>query len=161
MSVTNAEPRLRIGELAAEFRLNPRTIRYYEDIGLLPPPKRTSAGYRVYNETDVERLRFIAKAKVLRLSLEEIAEILQLRDGGGRPCDHVLALLDRKLAAVEEQLHALLELRDDLWALRAEAAEMAPQDAAICAIIEQYDLPSHKYPDQVRVLPTVRRVHKP
>jgi DNA-binding transcriptional MerR regulator len=128
---------LRIGELAGALGLNPKTIRYYEAIGLLPAAQRTSAGYRLYGPADRERLRFIARAKALGLSLAEIADILGLRDGGTCPCDHVLVLLDRKLIALDEQLRTLATLREELQGLRTAASTPARDGAPICAIIEQ------------------------
>lgn len=130
----------RIGALAALLGLNPRTIRYYEAIGLLPAPKRTPSGYRLYDDADVERLRFIAKAKAIGLTLEEIAQILALRRDGEQPCGHVLAILDRKLAAVDEQLRMLLEFRRELGSLREEAASTMGANARVCGIIEQHHL---------------------
>ena len=131
-------PHLRIGELAAELGLNPKTIRYYESIGLLPPPQRTAARYRLYGEADRERLRFILKARAIGLTLEEIGEILELRGEGQQPCAHVVGLLDQKLAAVEQQLKALREFRGELQSLRAEAAESAGEDGGVCGIIEHH-----------------------
>lgn len=132
-------PRLRIGELAAELGLNPRTIRYYEAIGLLPAPPRTPAGYRLYGAAGRERLRFIARAKAIGLTLDEIGEILALRREGRPPCEHVLALLERKLAAVDRQLRALAEFRQALVALREGAAEARGADAGVCGIIERHE----------------------
>lgn len=77
---------MRIGELAAELGLNPKTIRYYEEIGLLPEPRRTQAGYRLYDAADRERLRFILKAKAVGLTLEEIKLVLDVRSNGQPPC---------------------------------------------------------------------------
>lgn len=74
--------RVRIGELAADLGVNPKTIRYYEDIGALPRPRRTPAGYRQYGPADRERLAFILKARAIGLTLEEIGDILRLRDQG-------------------------------------------------------------------------------
>jgi len=90
----------RIGEVAAAVGLNPKTLRYYEEIGLLPPPPRTATGYRLYDEEAAERLRFILQARAVGLTLEEISEIMRLRGDGQEPCAHVLALLDRKLMAI-------------------------------------------------------------
>ena len=129
---------LRIGELAGELGLNPKTIRYYEEIGLLPAPQRSTAGYRLYGAADRERLRFIAKAKAIGLSLEEISEILQLRDGGTNPCSHVRDLLDRRLAAVDEHLRVLSDLRRELLALRDEAVTADGESAEVCGIIEHH-----------------------
>lgn len=127
---------LHIGDLAAELALNPKTIRYYEAIGLLRVPARTAAGYRLYGVADRERLRFITKAKALGFTLREIREILSLRDNGTEPCPHLSELLDRKLAAVDAQLQLLSELREDLQTLRAEAAVTACSSTPICGAIE-------------------------
>ena len=129
---------LRIGDLAAQLGLNPKTIRYYEELGLLPKPRRTPAGYRVYGAEDLDRLRFIGKAKAIRLTLEEIAGILHLRLDGRQPCAHVLALLDRKLVAVDARLRALADVREELVALREEVASTMGAEACVCGIIEQH-----------------------
>lgn len=129
---------VRIGQLAAEFGLNPKTIRYYEEIGLLPAAQRTAAGYRLYNDTDRDRLRFIAKAKTVGLMLEEIREVLQLKDDGQQPCEHVLSLLDQKLATVDEQLRALTEFKQELVTLREEAVATIGTEAPFCRIIEHH-----------------------
>ncbi len=128
----------RIGELAGALGLNPKTIRYYEALGLLPAPPRTAAGYRLYGEADRERLRFIAKAKAVGLTLAEIGEILALRRAGEPPCAHVTALVERKLAAVDRQLRALAEFRRELVALRATAAETGAAPAQVCGILERH-----------------------
>jgi DNA-binding transcriptional MerR regulator len=150
-------PRLRIGELAAELGLNPKTIRYYESIDLLPPPRRTAARYRLYGEADRQRLRFIRKARAIGLSLEEIRRILVIRQQGEQPCAHVLDLLDRKLASVEQQLRALEDFRDELVSLRGEAAERLTDDGCVCGIIEHHAAGAHS-----DLLPiTVRRSPRP
>lgn len=131
---------LRIGELAAELGLNAKTIRYYEEIGLLPPAKRSKNGYRLYDGADRERLRFIGKAKAVGLSLEEINEILRVQRSGTQPCEHVLGLLDRKLVAVEEQLRALSDFQQELLTLREEARQTMRADACVCGIIEQHKI---------------------
>lgn len=139
MPAVSNERSLRIGEFAAEFDLNPKTIRYYEEIGLLPEPNRSPAGYRLYGEVDCQRLRFILKAKAIGLSLEEIGEILTVRDRGETPCEHVRALLDSKIAEVDQQRKALLDFRRDLVALRKRVGETEPSDGAICGIIEEHE----------------------
>ena len=138
----NREPSaslLRIGELATDLGINPKTIRYYEEIGLLPAPRRTVAGYRQYGAADRERLRFITKAKTIGLTLREIREILALRDGGEEPCPHLGQLLDRKLAAVDVHLRLLTELRAELLVLQAEMAVTACSSAPICGPIERHE----------------------
>ena len=93
---------LLIGAVARRAGVSPPTIRYYEDIGLLVPPLRSSSGYRRYSDTTVEELRFIRKAQALGFSLEEIGDILRLSRSGKTPCSHVLTVAHRHLAAVEE-----------------------------------------------------------
>ena len=129
---------LRIGELAADVHLNPKTIRYYEEIGLLPAPRRTAAGYRQYGVADRERLRFIAKAKAMGFTLREIGEILALRDGGEEPCSYLDSLLDHKLAAIDVQLALLTQLRAEFQALRTEMAVTACSSTPICGPIERH-----------------------
>jgi DNA-binding transcriptional MerR regulator len=129
---------LRIGELAGELRLNPKTIRYYEEIGLVPTPRRNTAGYRQYGAADRDRLSFITKAKAIGFTLREIREILARRDGGGEPCPYVGELLDEKLTAVETQLRLLTEVRAELLALRAETTVTACSSTPICGPIERH-----------------------
>jgi DNA-binding transcriptional MerR regulator len=152
---------LRIGQLARQFDLNPKTIRYYEDLGLLPPPRRTPAGYRQYGPEDVARLGFIRKAKLLGLSLEEIAELLALRADGARPCAWVCAHLDAKVAEVNRQIAELEAFRADLLRLREEALaanrEEALGEAQVCPIIERQSLGDHAPAVALSRLPAAHR----
>lgn len=141
MTHLHSHTHLRIGELANEVGLNPKTIRYYEEIGLLPAPRRNAVGYRLYGATERDRLRFIAKAKTLGLTLQEIGEILALRDAGTEPRQRVQELIDHKLAAVTAQLQLLTEMRGDLLALQAEAAVTDCSCTPICGIIELHVSP--------------------
>ncbi len=143
MDESKDRTQLKIGELARGLGLNPKTIRYYEEIGLLPEPERTPSGYRVYTDSDRERLRFIAKAKAIGLTLEEIAEILRLREGGEQPCKHVVELLDSKVAQVDRYLRALSDFRQELVGLREEAAENVTTEAHFCRIIERHEGAHH------------------
>lgn len=127
---------VQIGELAAEFHLNPKTLRYYESIGLLQTPTRTPSGYRQYEEADRARLHFILQAKAVGFRLEDIAEVLQVRDQEEAPCTHVRHLLDTKLAEVDRQLQALTQVRTELMALKIEA-EVEECGGHVCGIIER------------------------
>ena len=120
---------VRIGELANSLDLNPRTIRYYESIGLLPEPDRTPSGYRAYGRDDVERLIFIKTAQRLGLTLAEIAEIIAFRDRGQRPCGHVMALLRRQVAELDRRIEEMGRLRDELTRLESEAQGVASATA--------------------------------
>lgn len=126
---------MRIGELAQRYGLNPRTLRYYETLGLLPGTQRTVAGYRVYSRESVDRLVFIRKAKLLGLSLKQIGKILALHDQGIAPCRHARALLKHKIRDIDERIAALASLRRSLSAVLRSQARKRPA-AAVCPLIE-------------------------
>jgi DNA-binding transcriptional MerR regulator len=134
---------MRIGELAARLQLNPKTIRYYEEIGLLPRADRSTSGYRRYDERDVERLGFIRRAKTLGLSLDEIRDILSVQAGGEPPCGQVLDLIDVKISAIDQRIAELQTFRTELaslrttWTDKATSAKLAATPTCICPIIEQ------------------------
>ncbi len=127
-----------IGEVATEVGLTPKTLRYYEDEGLLPPPDRTPAGYRDYEPEAVDRLRFIRRAQSAGLRLRQIREILDIRDGGRPPCEHVAELIEDRLAEVERRIGELERTRELLHDLAARADEVDPTDCGseeICVIV--------------------------
>ena len=131
---------MKIGGLAKVAGLTTKTIRFYESDGLLPEPERTSSGYRMYSLEDAERLRFILKAKRLRLSLDEIKSILRLHSRSEPTCGHVRSLIEAKLAQVDRALGDLREFREQLAGIRDEAGALAdcrPSGGRICGIIEQ------------------------
>lgn len=130
---------MQIGDLAARAGVNPKTIRYYERLGLMPEPERSAAGYRLYDEAALERLRFILKAKTIGLSLDEIGEVLSLRDENRRPCERVLGAVDDKITAIDAQLRTLSELRAELVTLRSEASETMRERGSFCSIIEAHE----------------------
>ena len=127
---------MRIGELADLIGVNPKTVRYYEGIGLLPPPARQPSGYREYSDEDVDRLRFIRTAQRLGLSLSEISEILAFRERGERPCGYVLEVLDRQVADLDRRMAEMAELRRELIALKAQADRLPNEEACFCVVIE-------------------------
>lgn len=105
---------MRIGELSRRCGIPAKTIRYYEGRGLLPAPQRTESGYRAYDDSDVQRLDFVAKAKTLGFSLGEIADILRASDDDAINCDHVLALLRAKRDQIDTWIREAQSLRDAL-----------------------------------------------
>jgi DNA-binding transcriptional MerR regulator len=127
---------MRIGHLADQLGINPKTIRYYEQIGLIPLAPRTSGGYREYGGTDAERLTFIRTAQRLGLSLDEVREILSLRDLGERPCAYVRDVIDEQIRSVDSRIGELRTLRRELRELRAAADAILEVDGATCRIIE-------------------------
>ena len=119
----------RIAEVAAQTGFSTPTLRYYEEIGVLPPAARSDAGYRVYDDRAVARLRFIARAKQLGCTLEEITSLAEAWDRDEcAPVKHQLrGLVAAKLADVEARLAELRALRADLRAAAA-VLESAPLD---------------------------------
>ena len=105
---------MRIGEVADRIAVSPKTIRYYESIGLIPEPARTESGYRDYLEEDFERIRFIKTARRLDLSIDEIREILAFTDRKQAPCGHVRDVLARKARELNERITEMIQLRDEL-----------------------------------------------
>lgn len=128
---------MRIGEVAERSGVNPTTIRYYEDISLLPEPKRTASGYRDYSDSAVARLSFIRAAQSIGLTLGEIREVLILREHGETPCPHVTTLLEKRAAEVAQRIAALEQMRNELVKLAERARRLPPrEDADFCHIIE-------------------------
>ncbi len=131
-----SESPLTIGALAARTGFTTKAIRYYERIGLLPAPPRRPSGYRAYAERDLARLDFIAKAKRLGLSLEEIREVLALRDAGVEPCVHVVRVIDEHVEEVERAIADLTAFRTQLRRIQLNARRRSRAHGGICRIIE-------------------------
>jgi DNA-binding transcriptional MerR regulator len=115
--VTAAHAQLRVVDLARAAGVSPDTVRYYERIGLLPPPTRTGSGYRAYSPSAVDRLRFIQGCQRLGLRLGDIRDLLAVRDTGVCPCEPAHVLLERRLAEVDAELARLTALRADMVAM--------------------------------------------
>jgi DNA-binding transcriptional MerR regulator len=103
-----------VARLAAETGVSSDTVRYYERIGLLQPPGRTSAGYRQYDGSAVDRIRFIRGVQRLGLTLEEIGELLTVRDTGECPCGPAETLLRQHISSIDAETARLDALRAEL-----------------------------------------------
>ncbi|MCY7320563.1 MAG: heavy metal-responsive transcriptional regulator [Phormidesmis sp. CAN_BIN36] len=130
-------PRL-IGFVAKESGIPIKTIRYYEELGLLKTTGRTEGGYRLFSADVFTRLNFIKRAQNLGMSLSEIREFLDLHDRGDLPCDQVQEKLRDKLVDIDRQIQQLRILKQELKRLLAEE-DILPKNstAMICPIIEQ------------------------
>lgn len=129
---------MRIGELAATTGTTTKTLRFYEQQGLLPEPARTPAGYRDYPPEMADRIGFIRAAQASGLTLAQIAEILAVRDAGSAPCGHVVQLVDRRLDDIETALAHLQTARYELRALHDRARQLDPTDCAaedVCSAV--------------------------
>jgi DNA-binding transcriptional MerR regulator len=131
-----------IHELAQKTGVSTKTIRYYESIGLLPVPKRASNNYRQYSLAYVERLRFIASARALGFSLDDISDILSARDKGNAPCQRVLNKLAQRLSEIDSRIVDLLAVRDSLQQLKSKGAMLPLDDVqgehCVCYLLKSY-----------------------
>jgi DNA-binding transcriptional MerR regulator len=150
---------MRIGELAQHAGVTTKTIRYYEQIGLMQEPGRHSNGYRDYGDDAVERLQFVRDAQAAGLTLAETGEILGMKAAGESTCGHTRELLARHLADIDAQIDRLLAARNELRAMAERADAMDPSacnDPARCQVIgaaaAQDDGPVRPAPHQ-RLLP--------
>ncbi|MDW7711929.1 MAG: MerR family transcriptional regulator [Deferrisomatales bacterium] len=119
-------PPYSIGDLARQVGLTPRTIRYYEDIGLLNSVRRIESGRRIYTEEDVRRLRFIKRLKVLGLTLEDMKELEDLyltHRSNDRVLPRLLELFDRHMATLEARIEQLRILKQDIEGYRDHIRE--------------------------------------
>lgn len=130
---------LQVGEAAKQLGLNSQTLYFYERTGLIPPPQRTAAGYRLFNELDMSRLRFITRVKALGLTLDEIKEILELQAGQALTCEAMHCRLTAKVQQIEENIQQLQALRDELLPLveRCQTAlnQSVPRDE--CVVVKE------------------------
>lgn len=125
---------LRVSEVAKTFGVNPQTLYFYERTGVIPPPQRSEAGYRLFSEADVDRLRFIHRAKALGLTLDEIKEILALKEGQLLTCQVVQDRLAAKLNQIEYQIQQLQTLRAELQPLLEQCQAANPTN--FCVVLD-------------------------
>lgn len=131
-----------IGTLAGRSGVPAKTIRYYEDVGLLGRPQRTDSGYRLYRPETADRLQFIKKAQNLGLRLEEIREVLDLADRGRCPCGHVQHLLKARLKELRQKIAdlKLVESRVEKAIRSGCPPNFKPKGSAICPTIQRQGL---------------------
>lgn len=130
---------MRIGELAKLSNTSAKTIRFYEDSGLLPRPARTASGYRDYGSEIVDRLRFIHRGQSAGLTLQKVRQILAIHDRGEEPCGHVRQVLDARLHRVRGQIAELIALEGHLQTLLDYASQAEPTEhdhSTVCWILE-------------------------
>lgn len=127
-----------IGEVAGRSGVSTKTLRYYEDIGLVEPTSRSASGYRHYDDAVLDRLAFIRSSQALGLTLGEIRGIVALRDKGETPCGHVTDLLRARAADIAQTIRELSALQDELRRLVDRAKRLDPADCEpglICHLI--------------------------
>jgi DNA-binding transcriptional MerR regulator len=136
---------MQINQLADLTGVSPKTIRYYESIGVLPEPHRSPNRYRDYDEADLERLKLVTGARRLEFSLGDITEIIAMRDRREAPCRMVLDKLAQKAEEIAHRIAELQQLEQELRHLH-DLGQTFPTDdvdgkACICHLVsEQSDL---------------------
>ncbi len=133
---------MKIQDVAQKTGVSTKTIRYYEEIGLLPNPARDDNNYRQYDERDVERLRLVAGARRLDLSLEEIREILALRDRREAPCRVLLERLENKADEIARRIRELQQMERELRALHEMGLTFPTDDVegkhCVCHLVSEH-----------------------
>ncbi len=114
---------LTIGQIAKETGLTAKAVRLYEQQGIIDKPKRTQAGYRIYQADDVALLNFVRQAKLLGLQLDEIKRIVDLHRRGSKPCQTVLSLLSKRIDEIDIKVADLKSLRRKLSSVCERAKE--------------------------------------
>jgi DNA-binding transcriptional MerR regulator len=129
---------MRIGELAERSGVPVKTIRYYEEIGVLARAERTPSGYRDYDEPAIDRLAFVRAGQAVGLTLGEIRQVVALRERGEAPCAHVVELVERRAREIERRIAEMQRLRGELRRLADRARDLDPADCApdqVCHVI--------------------------
>ena len=117
---------MRIGELAAAAGTTTKTLRFYEESGLLPQTERGTNGYRDYGPEALSRLDFIRRGRAAGLTLAQIREVIDIRDAGDAPCHHVYQLITARLVDIDRQIADLDALRAALIQRRDQAGNADP-----------------------------------
>ncbi|VVS96006.1 helix-turn-helix domain-containing protein [Hoeflea sp. EC-HK425] len=124
---------IRRSDLSRMTGCNLETIRYYENIGVMPEPPRTSKNYRAYDERHVGRLRFIMRSRELGFTLEEVRDLLALVDGGAQTCGEVQGLANTHLASVRAKIADLKRIEH---VLSSTVAQCTGDDVPECPVID-------------------------
>ena len=129
---------LTIGTLGKKTGTKVQTIRYYEQIGLLPEPGRTEGGQRRYADTELDRLSFIRHSRQLGFSLEAIRELLDLSDNPNRPCHEADTIARRQLDQVDQRIARLEALRKELKRMVHECSGGNTSDCRVLEVLRDH-----------------------
>jgi len=124
---------MQIGTAAEQSRVSPKTIRYYESVGLIAPARRTASGYREYGERDVQTLRFIQRSRSLGFSVSDVSRLLNLWQDRDRQSARVKALANRHVTEIDRKMAELRGMRETLVHL---IARCHGDDRPDCPILE-------------------------
>ena len=130
---------LSIGALASRTGTKVQTIRYYEQIGLMPEPVRTEGGQRRYGNVELDRLSFIRHSRQLGFPLEAIRELLDLSDSPDRSCEKVDAVAQQQLREVEARIARLEALRLELQRMLRDCDANRVADCRILEVLRDHE----------------------
>ena len=125
---------MNISQAARESGLSPKTIRYYEEIDLVPSPPRAANGYRRYDQRTVAELRFLHRARDVGFSVDECRALLDIQRNPHRQASHVKALVLDKCGQIEERIQKLRSMQSTLESL---AASCSGDEGPECAILDE------------------------
>jgi DNA-binding transcriptional MerR regulator len=127
---------MRIGELARRTGTTTKTLRFYEDAGLLPEPNRQPSGYRDYPADSLDRVGFIRVAQAAGFNLRQIGQILNIQDGGQPTCKHVVQLVAQRLDEVHQRIAEMRQTEAQLRELARRVSEVDPAECTgYCIVI--------------------------
>ena len=132
-NITSLRSTASIGELAKATGCKIETIRYYERIGILPPPPRSDGGHRIYDRDQMKRLNFVCRSRSLGFSLSQVRDLLSLVDGGSDSCAEVKTITLAHLVAVREKIADLQRMGR---VLAETAVKCQGDDVPGCPIVE-------------------------
>lgn len=127
---------LKIGEVSKLSGIGIEALRFYEKSGLLDRPRRTESGYRVYDDSVLERLSFIKKAQVLGFTLDEIRELIAHKRRGENPCSEVRSIVKRRLSELNDRIAQMTQYRDELASALKEWEKKGESEGHVCGLIE-------------------------
>lgn len=153
------EPRtsLKIGEVAQQSGIGIEALRFYERSGVLGKPPRTANGYRLYDESVLNRLAFIKKAQTLGFSLDEIRRIIAESQTGESPCEEVREIMRRRLTELDERMREMRRYRKELATTLSIWDEQGIADGDICGLIEGTEIGDVKQPARQHVIATKKQ----
>lgn len=132
---------MRVSDLARQARTTTETVRHYTDLGLLTPQRDPDNGYRRYQHTDLQRLRFALKARSLGFTLSDVGELMEASSAGQVPCPRARDLIETRLDQVERRILELRQLSDrmrsamETW---SQAPDCRLDDGRVCGLIDSF-----------------------
>lgn len=133
-----------IGKLSQASEVKVPTIRYYEEIGILPEPERSAGNQRLYSQGTLERLSFIRHARELGFTLEAIRELLSLSDNPNQSCEAADAIARKQLIAVKQRVSMLQDLQKELESMVNQCANGKVSDCRVIGVLGNHSLCLHE-----------------